>query len=287
MRSALLRLREAQDSMSSTERGIAQYIRAHAEEVPHLSIRQLAERTFSSPSSILRVCRAVGFSGYREFSAALMLEVAAFGHEPLHREADILPDDTVSALIDKITGQNIQSLEDTRRLLSAETVSHCVTLLRSCKTVLLFGIGSSLCVAKDVYLKFLRLNKPCVVNEDWHSQLLQARNATPQDVGIVFSYSGQTLEMIDCMKEMRRNHTPIIAVTRYSPSPVAQGSDYQLYTAANESLFRNGAMSSRLAQLNVVDILYTAFANTERQYCLEQLTRTHISKPGDPPVDPV
>ena len=141
-------------------------------------------------------------------------------------------------------------------------------------------IVASLCAAKDAYLKFLRLNKPCIVNEDWHSQLLQARNAAPEDVGIVFSYSGQTQEMVECMRALKENGTPCIAITRFAPSQVAKLADHLLYIAANESLFRNGAMSSRLAQLNVVDILYTAFASAEYDHCLHQLARTHIQKPS-------
>ena len=84
--------------------------------------------------------------------------------------------------MDKVTHKNIQSLLDTQRLLLLDELEQCVELIANARTVLLFGIGSSLCVAKDTYLKFLRLDKPCVVNEDSHSQLLQARNATAQDV---------------------------------------------------------------------------------------------------------
>ena len=130
--------------------------------------------------------------------------------------------------------------------------------------------------------RFLQLT--VVVNEDSHSQLLQARNATAQDVGIVFSYSGQTMEMIQCIKEMKAGGAPVIAVTRYYPSEVAQLADHVLYVAANESLFRNGAMSSRLSQLNVMDILYTAYASRNHEDTMRRLTKTHIYKPGDPEV---
>ena len=119
----------------------------------------------------------------------------------------------------------------------------------------------------------------CVINEDWHSQLLQARNTSREDLGIVISYSGSTVEVIECMKAMRENHTPIIAITRCISSPVSELADYKLYTTANESTFRTGAMSSRISQLNIIDILYTAFANREYERCLEQLSRTHIRKP--------
>lgn len=279
MKSVLLRLREVQDSMTGTGQDIARYIRAHAEEVVGMNVRQVAEATYTSPSSVIRVCRAIGFYGYKEFRQALTMEVAAFGHEPVHKETEISREDSVAQVMEKVTDRNMQSLADTRRLLSEETVEQCVALLWQAHNILLFGIGASLCVARDAYLKFLRLNKPCILNDDWHSQLLQARNASPADVAIIFSYSGQTVEMIQCMKELKKSGTPCIAITRYSPSPVAQLADYKLYTAANESLFRSGAMSSRLAQLNVVDILFTVLANSDTNSFLEQLTRTHIVKP--------
>ena len=64
----------------------------------------------------------------------------------------------------------------------------------------------------------------------------------------------------------------------------AQLADHVLYVAANESLFRNGAMSSRLSQLNVMDILYTAYASRNHEDTMRRLTKTHIYKPGDPEV---
>ena len=143
----------------------------------------------------------------------------------------------------------------------------------------LFGIGSSLCVANDAYLKFLRMGKPCVINSDWHSQLLQARNMTKDDVAIFLSYSGQTAELIECAKMVKNMGAPIILITRSAPSTLADMADYCLYVSDNEALFRNGAMSSRIGQLNVCDILYTAYASRHYEQSIEKLRLTHIDKP--------
>ena len=281
MKNALLRLREACASLSAAEQQIARYITEYPEEATLLTVRELAARTFTSPSSVVRVCRSVGFDGYKELRRALVGELAALGDKGRHVEQELTPEDNVRDIVSKVTRKNIQSLSDSQKLLSAETVEECALLLDRCRCVILFGLGSSLCVAHDTYLKFLRLDKPCIINDDWHAQLLSARNATPQDVAIVFSYSGQTVEMIQCMETLKQNGTPIIAITRYSPSQVAELADYKLYIAANESLFRNGAMSSRIAQLNVIDILYTAYARLHYDDTLRALTRTHIYKPGE------
>lgn len=280
VKNVLLRLRETQSAMSATEAGIAQYICEHPEEAAHLTVRELADRTYASPSSVVRLCRFVGFDGYREFRQELMLDVHSLGETGSHEETELDGTATIAEVINSITRRNIQSLEDTRYLLDPEDVTACVELIRRARTILLFGIGASLCVARDAYLKFLRVDKPCVLSDDWHSQLLQARNATGQDVGVVFSYSGQTAEMIECMKALKENGTPVIAVTRSAPSPVAKLADYRLHTATNELTFRMGALSSRIAQLNVLDILYASFVNAEYDYCTKRFVRTHIFKEG-------
>ena len=279
MKSVLILLQETRRNSGGVSSQLAKYICEHPQTVCDMDVRELAEKTYTSPSSVVRLCHKLGYDGYRAFRRALLLEIASLGSAVTHQEKQLTPKDTIADIIEDVTEKNIQVLYDSRHILNEETVEQVVQILRRSRSILLFGVGASLCAAKDAYLKFLRLNKPCVVNEDWHSQLLQARNATTQDVALLFSYSGQTQEIVECMKELKANGTPCVAITRFAPSPVAKLADYNLYIAANESLFRNGAMSSRLAQLNVVDILYTAFASAEYEKSIEQLAKTHIKKP--------
>ena len=279
MSNALLRLRELSKSFSSTEREIAEIILKNPAMVVDQSIHELARNTFSSASTIVRLCHHTGYSGYKEFRKAVTYELAQREQSRRTDQKEISQADSMEQIISKITYQNIVSLEETRELIDVQVLRQAVGLLRKARVIYLFGMGASLCAAKDAYLKFLRLNRLCVINEDWHSQLLQARNATPEDLGLVISYSGVTEEVITCMKELKKNKTPIIAITRCVPSPVSEMADYKLYTAANESLFRSGAMSSRISQLNLVDILYTALANETYENTVDQLTRTHIHKP--------
>lgn len=279
MSNALLQLRERSKEYSSTEREVANKILANPQLVVDLSIHELARATFSSASTIFRLCMHTGFSGYKDFRMAVGAELALRNQTRRAEEKEIQRSDSLEAIIEKITYSNIISLEETKALMDVAVLSKCVELLQSARMVYLFGLGASLCAAKDAYLKFLRLNKLCTINEDWHSQILMARNATESDVALVISYSGATVEVIECMKALKENRTPIIAITRCVDSPVADLADYALYTAANESLFRSGAMSSRMSQLNVVDILYTALANESYEESLAQLSKTHISKP--------
>ena len=80
MQNVLLRLREVQPSLSSTERQIAQFILENPDETTTLTIRELARRSFSSPSSVVRICRVIGFQGYKELRHALTLEPVSYTH---------------------------------------------------------------------------------------------------------------------------------------------------------------------------------------------------------------
>lgn len=279
MSNALLQLRERSQSFSNTEREIAESILANPQLVVDMSVHELAKHTFSSASTIVRLCAHTGYSGYKEFRKAVTYELAQRQQSKKSEQKEIVRSDSMAAIIDKITYLNIISLEETKELLDVQVLTECVAMLKRAKVIYLFGLGASLCAAKDAYLKFLRLNKLCIINEDWHSQLLQARNATPEDLALIISYSGATVEIIECMKALKENGTPTIAITRCVQSPVSEMADQKLYTAANESLFRSGAMSSRMSQLNIVDILYTALANEQYEQSMNQLSKTHIHKP--------
>ena len=280
MKSALLMLRESMTALSNTEQEVARYLLDNPEHIVDLSIHDLAKRTFSSSSTIVRLCHRLGFTGFKEFRKAVTYELALREQNLKTEEKELERSDSLEEIIEKITYKNIMSLEDTKNLMDVQTLRECLWLIQNARFIYLFGMGASLCAAKDAYLKFLRLNKPCIINEDWHSQLLQARNAAEQDLGIVISYSGNTVEMIECMKALKENGTPIIAITRCVSSPVSDLADQKLYTTANESTFRSGAMSSRMSQLNIIDILYTALANSRYDQSLEQLSKTHIHKPS-------
>ena len=282
MSNALLRLRERSKSFSNTEREVAESILANPDLVVDMSVHELAKHTFSSASTIVRLCNHTGYSGYKEFRKAITYELALREQTKKTEQKEIARSDSLEDIIEKITYLNINSMEETKELLDVQVLRACVDMVKKARVIYLFGLGASLCAAKDAYLKFLRLNKLCIINEDWHSQLLQAHNATKDDLAIVISYSGATVEIIECMKIMKESGTPIIAITRCVQSPVSELADQKLYTAANESLFRSGAMSSRMSQLNIIDILYTALANDEYEESLNQLSKTHIRKPGNP-----
>ncbi len=279
MKNALLRIRQLKDSVSVSQKEVLDYIISHPDEVTKLTIRELAEKTYSSPSSIVRLCREVGFKGFTELKKDILIDLVTLESNDETKEVE--KNDSISEIIDKVTEMSIKSLQETQSILDKDVLEKCIELLANSKTIICFGLGASLTVAKDAYLKFLRLNYPCIVNDDIYSQKLMAKNSTKDDVAIVISYSGETIETIECLKMCKENHTPTIAITRLKNTPISKNADYVLYVSAAEPVFRKGAMSSRVSQLNVIDILFTGLINKEYDRSMKQLIATQEVKEKD------
>ena len=127
-------------------------------------------------------------------------------------------------------------------------------------------------------MKLLRLNMPVYSDEDYHTQLMRAKNSSDSDVAFIFSYSGQTREMIDCINLLKKNGTTVVSVTRYTPSPVSRLSDYNLYVASGEPVLKKENLASKVAMHNLVDMLYTIYIVSYYEGTFNTLLKTHLDK---------
>lgn len=273
-----LKLKDYIKKATPTEVAIIDFILKNSEETSRMTIYQLADKTFASPSTIIRLCRNIGYLGYKNFINELIYEQAVRSNYRDKRIDELTGTDDIGEIINKVTHKNVNTLEQAEDLIDEHTIKTCVNHLFDSERIVIFGIGASLLVAKDAQLKFTRINKMACVNEDWHTQLLMAKNLTERDVALVISYSGQTKEMITCSEVAKENGATVLSITNTDESPVNQLADYSLYVPKNELSFRSGAMSSRISQLNLIDIIFTSYINKIYEESIDILEKTQIKK---------
>lgn len=278
---ATLKLKEYIKEATPTEITIIDYILENSEKTTEMTIYELADKTFASPSTIVRLCKNNGYKGYKDFLKKLIYEQAVRSNYKDKQLSELTPTDEIDEIINKVTHKNILTLEETAELIDRKTIKMSVDELFDCERIIIFGIGASHIVAKDAHLKFTRINKMAYISEDSHTQLLMAKNMTERDVALVISYSGQTSEMITCTEIAKENGGTIISITKTDASPINRLADYALYVPSNELSFRSGAMSSRISQLNMIDILFTGYINKIYEESMEILKKTQIKKESD------
>src|SRR6185437_6228901 len=110
----LARLETAAPSLRDAERKIAHYILAQPNDIVHLSITELADRTDTSEATVIRCARRLGFPGYAALKIALALDLHASAPPPAGAPT---ADDDLPAIKYKVIESSIESLRATARLL--------------------------------------------------------------------------------------------------------------------------------------------------------------------------
>lgn len=271
----LIKIRDMKDSLTPVERTLAEYILENLEEIPHLSIKSLAQLTRTSDASVLRFCKTMGYNGYRSFIVSISASLGSMDEEQRHQYTDIQPGDDLNTIISNISRNNIKSIEDTLSVINKDAVARAVKVLRDCKRIVFFGIGASGLVGIDAEQKFTRINKICHTYTDGHMQLTAATLLEKNDVAIFISNSGSTIEILESLDIAKKNGATIIAITKYNKSELADKANIVLSISTPELTIRSGAMGSRIAMLTVIDILFAGVASAEYRNVKKYLTKTH------------
>ncbi|MCE5173377.1 MurR/RpiR family transcriptional regulator [Paenibacillus profundus] len=271
----LIKIRDMKDSLTPVEKLVAEYVLANLEEIPHLSIKSLAQLTKTSDASVLRFCKTLGYTGYRSFIVSISASLGSMDDEQKDQYTDIQPGDDLSVIISNISRNNSKSIEDTLSVIDKNEIARAVQVLRQSKRIAFFGIGASGLVGIDAEQKFSRINKLCHTYTDGHSQLTAATLLEKNDVAIFISNSGNTMEILDSLEIAKKNGACIIAITKYNKSELADKANIVLSISTPEVTIRSGAMGSRIAMLTVIDILFAGVASAEYKNVKKYLTKTH------------
>jgi DNA-binding MurR/RpiR family transcriptional regulator len=271
----LIKIRDMKDSLTPVEKRVAVYILENLEDIPHLSIRNLAQLIKISDASVLRFCKTMGYNGYRSFIVSISASLGSMDEEQKDEYTDIQPGDDLSTIISNISRNNSKSIEDTLSVIDKKEIARAVKVLRESNRIVFFGMGASGLVCRDAEQKFSRINKMCHTYADGHSQLTAAALLEKSDVAIFISNSGNTVEILDSLEIAKKNGACIIAITKYNKSELADKANIVLSISTPEITIRSGAMGSRIAMLTVIDILFAGVASAEYENVKKYLTKTH------------
>lgn len=276
MSQCFYKIKESLPGLTKKEKMVAEFVLDFPDEVIGMSIEQLAESSGTSPSSVVRLCKTLGYKGYREFCRVIASEAGQFSKESVTYE-DIRPGDSVQTIVRSVSMCNIRAIENSLNIADFEQFEKAIECIYDAKRVDFYGVGNSGLVALDAHNKFLRIDKMAFANPDPHVQVISASSLKKGDVAVFISYTGETKDMLTILDVASKTGATIISVTRYGKNTLSDGADIRLYAASTETLIRSGAMSSRISQLNIIDILYTGVISRDYDRSKPLLDKTRFT----------
>ncbi|WP_040816638.1 MurR/RpiR family transcriptional regulator [Nocardia concava] len=248
------RLLAAIPRLSPNARKLARAIQDDPSGVAQLTVNQLAERSGTSTSAVVRLAKTLGYDGYPQ----LRLALAAAGNEdgtPVFA-TDIDAADELSKVLHKLTAFETEGMLATAELADPATMEAVVDALVGARRVQLIGIGASGLVAMDMAQKLTRIGMWCGACTSEDDALVQASLLEAGDVIVAFSHSGETAGIVEAVERAASMRATTVAVTAGAASKLASAARHTVLVAGREDGFRSAALASRMSQLLIVDTLY-------------------------------
>ena len=234
-----------------------------------MSISELADACGVAEATISRFCRRLGYKGYNAFKLALA------NSSPKHKLLDnplsgeVTAEDSLEDICKKLYTAEVEAMAQTMEFLDLDSVAQASRMLHSARRVMCMGQGGSLLIANEAAHLFSTVSNKFTAVADSHLQAIAATTMDPEDVILFFSYSGSTQEMMETLKLARAQQGQVILVTRFPRSPGAELSNVVLQCGANENALQSGSVAARIAQMYLLDILFSEFSRKDLEQCLQ------------------
>ncbi len=269
----LNQIQAIRNDLSKSEKKVADVILNAPEQCVKITMKDLAQIADVSEPTIVRFCRSLKLSGYREFRLCLAQYLASQLH---YHHSKIEPNDNATKLVDKVINGAIASLCAVRGQLVAEHIDQAIATLSTCARIEIYGIGGAGIVVQDAQLKFARLGLNCQPYCDIHLQRVAAGMLEPGSCVLAISNSGRSKELLASIKTAKLSGASIISITA-SGSPLASTSDIHLSVDLAEKDDQLSPIKARIAHMAVVDTLAIGLAVRAKPAYLERLRQANLS----------
>ena len=230
--------------LNENDKEVLSYILENKSKVKKTTIKKLAEQTLTSKSSIMRLTKKLGYSGYSELKYELQ------------SEKDYNIEDIEGSFY---SAQNTE-IENTKKLFNQMNTLPIVKKIYESRRVFCYGTGWG---QRDVISNFQRsmlaLNKYLISINSSTELKIAAEQMTANDLVVIVSLSGDIKESETAIEALIIRDIPILSITNLNNNEYASVSEYNLYCRIGSVIYDNREINSLLPLYVVTDLLFREY----------------------------
>ena len=228
----LLKAMQEGERFSSTEENIVEYILSHPAQISEMTTRELAEKTYTSPAAIFRLCQKLGLKGYNEFKIKFTSEInrtLPCGSHIMRRP--ITDKDTTSDIVRKLAQLEIEAIEETKNEMDLTQMERIADLLDKAAIIDIYAYDQNFSLAQMAVYNFLQVKKTAVAHNSLNSQLSAAMLSDSSHLSIIISRSGLNQRLIRTARILKKRGIKTILLSVNRETELARLCDEFLYAA--------------------------------------------------------
>jgi DNA-binding MurR/RpiR family transcriptional regulator len=228
----LLKAMQEGERFSSTEENIVEYILANPAQISEMTTRELAEKTYTSPAAIFRLCQKLGLKGYNEFKIKFTSEVnrtLPCGAHIMRRP--ITDKDSTSDIVHKLAQLEIEAIEETKNEMDLTQMERIAELLDKADIIDVYAYDQNFSLAQMAVYNFLQVKKTAVAHNSLNSQLSAALLSDKSHLAIIISRSGLNQRLIRTARILKKRGIKTVLISVNRETELAKLCDEFLYAA--------------------------------------------------------
>lgn len=244
------------ENMTKSERRVASYFLGHLNDFAFYTLDKLASEMEISTTSVIRFCRKLGFSGFKEFQETLRSEIKYQPNLPdkFHRTLDTTLNDE---LLSQTIQQDIRCIQQTFNNMSYESLAAALQYITNAKRVFTFGMKESYALAHYTYTRFLSVrNNVFILNAGYNGDIEPILSLTKDDVCVVFLFHRYTKQTLQILPLLKKQGAKVILITSAPYDSVEKEVSLLIPCCVDA----NGIKNSFVAPICLADYLCNAIA---------------------------
>lgn len=222
-------------SFNELETSLYDYICKNSEKVIYMRIRDLADETHVSTSTILRFCRKINCEGFSEFKVKLKLYL----------------DDNEDSNIKSSQYALSEFVERTLNGSFESTIMEAASLIVKSDNLIFIGTGSSGILAEYGARYFSSLGKFSMYVKDPYIPI--HANYLHNSTTIALSVTGENSFTISHLNQLKQKGSNIISITNNKHCPIAKMADINISYYVTEEWFKKSNITTQIPVVYILE----------------------------------
>ena len=221
---------------TAAEKNIAKYILENANLIERMTIQELAQKTFTSHTSIIRFAQKLGMKGFKDFKIMLVKSIEQKNHVLSEINPNIPFEDDASLM--KISQDMMyltqQTIKESYELLKEESLFKMTKYLYNANRIFMYAVGDSQIRAESFQNKLLKINKYAIIATARNEFANNTVNIDINDCAFFITYEAKSNEDFIAARILKERKVPILLLTAFPESKLAKMADVVLTIPALE-----------------------------------------------------
>lgn len=272
----LLREQLESYSFSPAERTAVDFLLRFPDQIENLTIQELAIKTYTQPSTLVRIAKKMEYKGWKDFKKAYLEEWIYLSKTFQQVDANLpfQKNDSLMEIAGKVTSLEKSTIDDLYSLLRYDSLLKAKELLLKAPYIRVFAQNANLLIANDFALKMNRIGKNVILSSIKGEEGYEAYNMPENSCGILISYSGENRSLTRVNDILQKRKIPTIGITSIGENQLSKKCDCVLPITTREKLYSKvGNFTTNISIILLLDILYSIVFAEEYDANFEHIRR--------------